>query len=254
MKSIRFFYFVFILLVCLFSSNVVRAHGFGQRYDLPVPLSLWVLGAGITIVLSFILIAMFATTTFEQFHYSRINLLKSGFFRMLIKPFVLFLIRLIGVIILVTAIIAGYWGDTNPYNNVTPVLVWVIWWVGVVYVSVLVGDLDGGTSCIDGIPLGGAAGITPDADFLAQVTASDNCFSFIETIPTGFVPRFGGDNEDSSFTIGVRGELDYGTGLSYDVSAQRGSNRSDFMISNTINASLGPDTPRDFVPGGQEQT
>ena len=120
--------------------------------------------------------------------------------------------------------------------------------------SVLVGDLDGGTSCIDGIPLGGAGGVTPDADFLAQVTASDNCFSFIETIPTGFVPRFGGDNEDSSFTIGVRGELDYGTGLSYDVSAQRGSNRSDFMIFNTINASLGPDTPRDFVPGGQEQT
>ena len=120
--------------------------------------------------------------------------------------------------------------------------------------SVLVGDLDGGTSCIDGIPLGGAGGVTPDADFLAQITASDNCFSFIETIPTGFVPRFGGDNEDSSFTIGVRGELDYGTGLSYDVSAQRGSNRSDFMIFNTINASLGPDTPRDFVPGGQEQT
>ena len=120
--------------------------------------------------------------------------------------------------------------------------------------SVLVGNLDGGTSCIDGIPLGGAGGVTPDADFLAQVTASDNCYSFIETIPTGFVPRFGGDNEDSSFTIGVRGELDYGTGLSYDVSAQRGSNRSDFMIFNTINASLGPDTPRDFVPGGQEQT
>ncbi len=68
------------------------------------------------------------------------------------------------------------------------------------------------------------------------------------------MPRFGGDNEDSSFTIGVRGELDYGTGLSYDVSAQRGSNRSDFKIFNTINASLGPDTPRDFVPGGQEQT
>ena len=120
--------------------------------------------------------------------------------------------------------------------------------------SVLVGDLDGGTSCIDGIPLGGAGGVTPDADFLAQVTASNNCFSFIETIPSGFVPRFGGDNEDSSFTIGVRGELDYGTGLSYDVSAQRGSNRSDFVIFNTINASLGPDTPRDFVPGGQEQT
>jgi iron complex outermembrane receptor protein len=40
----------------------------------------------------------------------------------------------------------------------------------------------------------------------------------------------------------------------YDLSAQRGSNRTDFFIRNTINASLGPNTPRDFVPGGQEQT
>jgi len=120
--------------------------------------------------------------------------------------------------------------------------------------SVLVGDLDGGSSCIDGIPLGGAGGVTPDAGFLASVTADANCFSFIETIPAGFVPRFGGDNEDSAFAIGVRGEVTMVDGLSYDLSAQRGSNRTDFFIRNTINASLGPDTPRDFVPGGQEQT
>jgi iron complex outermembrane receptor protein len=114
--------------------------------------------------------------------------------------------------------------------------------------------MDGGNSCIDGIPLGGAGGVTPDAGFLASVTADDNCFSFIETIPTGFVPRFGGDNEDSAFAIGVRGELAMIDGLSYDLSAQRGSNRTDFFIRNTINASLGPNTPRDFVPGGQKQT
>jgi len=123
--------------------------------------------------------------------------------------------------------------------------------------SVLVGDLDGvgvGGSCIDGIPIGGEGNVFPDPVFLAQVQADDNCFSFIETIPTGFVPRFGGDNEDMAFTVGVRGELDVGNGLGYDFSAQRGSNRTDFFIRNTINASLGPDTPRDFVPGGQEQT
>ena len=43
-------------------------------------------------------------------------------------------------------------------------------------------------------------------------------------------------------------------GISYDLSAQRGSNRTDYFIRNTVNASLGPNTPRDFVPGGQEQT
>jgi iron complex outermembrane receptor protein len=120
--------------------------------------------------------------------------------------------------------------------------------------SLRVGDLDGGSSCIDGIPLGGSGGVIPNAGFLSQVTASANCFSFIETIPAGFVPRFGGTNEDMAFTVGVRGEVDIGTGLFYDVSGQRGSNRTDFFIKNTINASLGPDTPRDFIPGGYEQT
>jgi iron complex outermembrane receptor protein len=123
--------------------------------------------------------------------------------------------------------------------------------------SVLVGDLDGlgnGGSCIAGIPIGGAGNVTPDPTFLAQVTADNNCFSFIETIPGGFVPRFGGTNEDQSIAVGVRGEVNVGSGLRYDLSAQQGSNRTDFYIRNTINASMGPDTPRDFVPGGQEQT
>ena len=120
--------------------------------------------------------------------------------------------------------------------------------------SLLVGDLDGGTSCVDGIPLGGAGGLTPDPTILADVTADANCFSFIETIPTGFVPRFGGDNEDMSLAVGVRGEFGLGNGLDYDFSLYNGSNRTDFFIRNTINASLGPNTPRDFVPGGQKQT
>ena len=120
--------------------------------------------------------------------------------------------------------------------------------------SVLVGDLDGGSSCIDGIPLGGSGGVIPDPGLLASVTADDNCFSFIETIPAGFVPRFGGTNEDSAFAIGARGSFNVGTGLNYDLSAQRGSNKTEFYIRNTINGSLGPNTPRDFVPGGQEQT
>ena len=120
--------------------------------------------------------------------------------------------------------------------------------------SVLVGDLDGlgvGGACPAGIPLNG---VNPDPTLLNQVANDPNCFSFIETIPLGFVPRFGGDNEDSAFAIGIRGEFDFGSGMLYDFSAQRGSNRTDFFIRNTVNASLGPNTPRDFNPGGQEQT
>ena len=120
--------------------------------------------------------------------------------------------------------------------------------------SVLVGDLDGigiGGVCPAGIPL--VNGV-PDPTVLAQVTSDPNCFSFIETIPNGFVPRFGGDNTDYGIVLGARGEIEIGSGLSYDLSASHGRNKTDFFIQNTINASLGPDTPRDFVPGGQQQT
>lgn len=121
--------------------------------------------------------------------------------------------------------------------------------------SVRVGDLDGlnnGIACPAGIPLTGTDGLIPDAGILAQVTDSQNCFSFVETIPGGFVPRFGGKNEDFSIAGGVRGTvLD---GLNYDVSVTHGQNETNFFIMNTLNASLGPDSPRDFVPGGQRQT
>lgn len=123
--------------------------------------------------------------------------------------------------------------------------------------SVRVGDLDGlgvGEACPAGIPLSGTDGLIPDATVLAQVTASDNCFSFVETIPGGFVPRFGGDLRDFGLTGGLRGLLDIGNGLSYDLSVTHGASRVDFFINNTVNASLGPNTPRDFIPGGQEQS
>ena len=123
--------------------------------------------------------------------------------------------------------------------------------------SVRVGDLDGlgvGDTCPAGIPLTGTGGVIPDATILDLVVNDANCFSFVETIPGGFVPRFGGDNEDMAIAAGIRGEFDLGRGLGYDFSVSQGSNRTDFFIRNTVNASLGPNTPRDFVPGGQEQT
>jgi len=120
--------------------------------------------------------------------------------------------------------------------------------------SVRVGDLDGGDTCIDGIPLTGTNGLIQDQAIFTSVAAIDNCFAFTETIPGGFVPRFGGDLRDFGISGGLRGLVELGTGLTYDLSVTHGASRVDFFINNTVNASLGPNTPRDFVPGGQEQT
>ena len=129
--------------------------------------------------------------------------------------------------------------------------------------SVRVGDLDGleaGGACPVGIPLTDGGGLIPNPDVLATVTADDNCFSFIEAIPGGFVPRFGGNLEDIGLSAGIRGDLDFANGLGYDLSITHGSSEVNFFINNTVNASLGPiagsgnrEVVRDFIPGGQKQ-
>ena len=65
--------------------------------------------------------------------------------------------------------------------------------------------------------------------------------------PSGFTPQFGGDVTDFSATAGLRG--DFSNGLSYDMSAAYASNEIDYSIVNTLNPSMGPDSPTAFRPG-----
>ncbi|WP_020412191.1 TonB-dependent receptor plug domain-containing protein [Microbulbifer sp. VTAC004] len=109
----------------------------------------------------------------------------------------------------------------------------------------------------EGNPLIGDLDPTNGTDSCESVSVSeahdlDECFSFTEILPGGFTPRFGGDLEDYSMVFGLRGE--FASGIGYDVSASRGHNKVDFNIYNTVNATMGPDTPTKFSPGGYAQT
>lgn len=79
----------------------------------------------------------------------------------------------------------------------------------------------------------------------------DNCFTFFSMFPGGFTPNFGGNITDTSLTAGTKGEFKSGLfqGVFYDFSGSVGRNESTFKIINTINASLGPETPTDFEAG-----
>ena len=114
--------------------------------------------------------------------------------------------------------------------------------------SLLVGDLtaDGSGAC----PTVPIVGDVPDPAALAAVTADPDCFVFNELFPGGFTPRFGGDLEDKSVVAGIRGALG---AMNYDISYTYGRNDVDFFINNTVNASLGPNTPTSFNPGGYSQ-
>ena len=117
--------------------------------------------------------------------------------------------------------------------------------------TLLIGDvLDARDGIADGsahCPTVRVMNHVPDQAALAQVFADPHCFSFQETIPGGFTPQFGGVVSDRSVMAGVRRLA--ANGLTWDASASYGDHESDFFFNNTVNASLGPDTPRNFDPG-----
>ena len=80
----------------------------------------------------------------------------------------------------------------------------------------------------------------------------DRCFMFNERFPGGFTPRFGADITDMSTVVGLRGETL--TGLSWDLSVGAAESDVEFFMRNTINASLGPETPIEFKPRTYTQT
>jgi iron complex outermembrane recepter protein len=115
-------------------------------------------------------------------------------------------------------------------------------------VTRLVGDTTPGTGTTCPVITIGAAN---EAALIAQIKADPTCFAFIEKFPGGFTPRFGGKLEDFSGAIGTKGAIGK---LNYDVSYNTGRNDVTFAIRNTINASLGLDSPTEFTPGQQIQT
>jgi len=77
-------------------------------------------------------------------------------------------------------------------------------------------------------------------------------WSLNDIYPNGFTPKFGQEERDISAVFGLSGDLP--AGGTFDVSASAGENRIDYFLYNTINASMGPDSPTRFDAGGLRQS
>ena len=92
----------------------------------------------------------------------------------------------------------------------------------------------------------------PDAGALQQVESDPNCFTLYSRFPGGFTPQFGGDLIDHSLVSGLRGFTSDGR-LTWDASIGVGRSKVDQFIFDTVNASVGYDTPTSFMPGIYQQ-
>ena len=120
----------------------------------------------------------------------------------------------------------------------------------------IVADLDGlesGIACPSITLSSNSVLLDPTYQLIADNTTAlgANCFAFNEWFPGGFTPKFGGTITDASVAMGVKHELPNGWAM--DASATLGYSDIEYTISNTVNPSLGPQTPTSFSPGGVSQ-
>jgi len=116
------------------------AHGFGERYDLPVPLGLYLTAAAAAVVLSFVAIGLFARSGMGA-TYPRKNLLEWRVGRAIASPWALGVFKALSTFAFVVYLVAGLFGTNDPTANIVPTMTWVIFWVGIAYVSALVGNV-----------------------------------------------------------------------------------------------------------------
>jgi len=120
-------------------STAAEAHGFGQRYDLPIPLSFYVFGAGATVLLSFVLAAAFLRhakpprilplSLLTRPTSRRLTALAAGCARTLAAAYFMLMIA------------AGLFGVQAPMRNIIVASVWIVGWVAISLASALIGDV-----------------------------------------------------------------------------------------------------------------
>ncbi len=113
------------------------AHGFGQRYDLPVPLWLYLLGAGATVGFTFVMVIVLMPARGPADQQLRLSLPSGG----VVGKSIISVARGVAFLLFALVVIAGLIGNQSPFKNIAPTMVWVIGWVGLSFVSALLGDI-----------------------------------------------------------------------------------------------------------------
>jgi hypothetical protein len=117
------------------------AHSFGRLYNLPVPFWMYAYGAAAALLLSFLLVAWFATAaTAERRPFGR-DLSCAGWVQGLRRARALPLLKTLSVLLLLLCLLTGFFGNRNPYVNFSMTFFWIVFVLGFAYLTALIGDL-----------------------------------------------------------------------------------------------------------------
>ena len=126
------------LALTWWASGPTQAHGFQERYDLPVPLSYVVAGAVAAVLLTFVAAVLFARRP-TQTPLAREREPESDAPTQRPSRVVAFT-RGFSFLLLALTIASALWGSRDPLMNLAPTMIWIVWWVGLSFATALLGN------------------------------------------------------------------------------------------------------------------
>jgi hypothetical protein len=116
-------------------------HAFIEPFTPPLPLLFCLVAAGFAVIVSFIIVGVVSRRSTIYSGYPKVNILKWTAVRSVTRPSVILLIELTSVLLFFLVLLVGFVGNDDPIYNLAPTFIWVIWWVGVAYMSAFLGDV-----------------------------------------------------------------------------------------------------------------
>ncbi|MGI9098985.1 MAG: fenitrothion hydrolase [Solirubrobacteraceae bacterium] len=116
-----------------------HAHGLVQRANLPLPEWLFGYAAAVVLIVSFVALAILWPE--PRLERDRWRPLLGGVGRLLASRVVELVAGTLGVTLLALVIVAGFAGSQNALSNFAPTFVFITFWVGMAFVSALLGDV-----------------------------------------------------------------------------------------------------------------
>ena len=120
--------------------NVLLAHGIGGVRDLPVPEWLFMYGAALVLIVSFVALALLWERPLLSKHADG-RPLPDGVQSFVFWPALRIAAGSISAFLLFVVIVAAFAGKDLPRENITPVFVFVVFWLGLVPVVVVFGNV-----------------------------------------------------------------------------------------------------------------
>ncbi len=128
------------IFFCIALPTPAYAHGFGERYDLPIPFGTYIFGAVSTVVLSFVIVAWVTQKGLID-RYPRKNISNWPLINLIASRWFIRLMQIVSLFAFFLVVTAGFIGNADPNQNIAPTFIWIIFWVGMVFISGFVGNI-----------------------------------------------------------------------------------------------------------------